>query len=242
MSSIGSIGSSSSSLMMQSIRQRPDTAKMAENLFAQLDTSGQGYIQKTGLQAAFDKVSSASDSSSATTNVDALFSALDTDGNGKVTRQEFTDVLTKLQSELEQQSQDSRMQAAIQASGLGGMNSAGGMPPPPPPGGGPTLSKDELTSVINEVGTSDSRSVMMSNILENYEQADADGDGKVSFQEANAFQQSSGSSGNSAVSASSSNSSEAQVMMNIMKLMQAYNIGNEQNQLGGLMATLSVSA
>lgn len=243
MSSIGSIGSSNNSLMMQGMRQRPDAAKMAENLFAQLDTSGQGYIQKTGLQAAFDKVSSASDSSSATTNVDALFSALDTDGNGKVTRQEFTDVLTKLQSELEQQSQDSRMQAAIQASGLGGMNSAGGMPPPPPPpGGGPTLSKDELTTMIDEVGTSDSRSNMMTNILENFEQADADGDGKVSFQEANAFQQSSGSSGNSAVSASSSNSSEAQVMMNIMKLLQAYNIGNDQNQLGSVMSTLSVSA
>ena len=246
MSSIGSIGSSSSSsssLMMQGMRQRPDTAKMAENLFAQLDTAGQGYIQKTGLQAAFDKVSSATGSSSATANVDELFSALDTDGNGKVTKQEFTDVLSKLQSNLEQQFQDSQMQAAIQASGLGGTNSAGGMPPPPPPpGGGRSLSKDELSSMISEVGTSDSRSNMMTNILENFEQADADGDGKVSFQEANAFQQSSNSSSNSAVSASSSSSSEDRVMMNIMKLMQAYNIGNDQNQLGSLMSTLSVSA
>lgn len=244
MSSIGSIGSSSSSsLMMQGMRQRPDTAKMAENLFAQLDTSGQGFIQKTGLQAAFDKVSSASGSSSATANVDELFSALDTDGNGKVTKQEFTDVLSKLQSNLEQQFQDSQMQAAIQASGLGGTNSAGGMPPPPPPpGGGPSLSKDELSSMISEVGTSDSRSNMMTNILQNFEQADADGDGKVSFQEANAFQQSSNSSSNSAVSASSGRSSEDRVMMNIMKLLEAYNIGNDQNQLGGLMSTLSVSA
>ncbi len=245
MSSIGSISSSSNSnsLMMQGMRQRPDAAKMAENLFSQLDTSGQGYIQKTGLQAAFDKVSSASDASSSTTNVDELFSALDTDGNGKVTKQEFTDVLTKLQTELEQQSQDSRMQAAIQDSGLGGMNSTGGMPPPPPPpGGGPSLSKDELTSMIDQIGTSDSQSNMMSDIVQNFDQADTDGDGKVSFQEANAFQQSSNSSSNSAVSASSSSSSEAKVMMNIMKLMQAYNIGNDQNQLSGLMSTLSVSA
>lgn len=238
MSSIGSIGSSNHSLMMQGMRQRPDTAKMAENLFSQLDTSGQGYIEKSGLQAALDKVSSGSSGSS--TSVDDLFTALDTDGNGQVTKQEFSDALTKLQTNLETQYQDSRMQEARQAGGMGGMP-----PPSPPSGEGPTLSKDELTSMVNELGTSDSRSNMMSSILENFDQADTDGDGKVSFQEAKAFEQSSSSSGSAAgasSSVSSSNASEEKVMMQIMKLMQAYNIGNDQSQYSGLMSTLSISA
>lgn len=240
MSSIGSIGSSNHSLMMQGMRQRPDSAKMAENLFSQLDTSGQGYIEKSGLQAALDKVSSGSSGSS--TSVEDLFTALDTDGNGQVTKQEFTDALAKLQANLETQYQDSRMQAARQAGGMGEMPPP---PPPPPPGEGPTLSKDELTSMVNELGTSDSRSNMMSNVLENFDQADTDGDGKVSFQEAKAFEQSSSSSGGTAgasSSVSSSNASEEKVMMQIMKLMQAYNIGNDQSQYGGLMSTLSISA
>jgi Ca2+-binding EF-hand superfamily protein len=238
MSSIGSIGSNNSSLMMQGMRQRPDTAKMAENLFSQLDTSGQGYIEKSGLQAALDKISSGSSGSS--TSVDDLFTALDTDGNGQVTKQEFTNALTKLQDNLETQYLDSRMQAAREAGGMGGMP-----PPPPPPGEGPTLSKDELTSMVNELGTSDSRSNMMSNILENFDKADTDGDGKVSFQEAKAFEQSSSSSGSTAgtsSSVSSSNASEEKAMMQIMKLMQAYNIGNDPSQYGGLGSTLSVSA
>ena len=116
------------------------------------------------------------------------------------------------------------------------------------------MTKDELTSTLDQIGTSDSRSALMSSIVQNFEQADTDGDGKVSFQEAMAFQQSSGgasspvptasadSSIGSASSPSSGGNSEAKVMMQIMKLMQAYNIGNDQNQYSGLLSTLSTSA
>ncbi|MEF8723853.1 MAG: EF-hand domain-containing protein [Candidatus Accumulibacter delftensis] len=259
MSSIGSVGSSNNSFMMQSTRQRPDTKSMAGELFAQLDTSGQGYLQKSDLQAAFDKISSTSSSSSSATGtsstVDELFSTLDTNSNGKVSKEEFTDTLTKLQNDLEQQYQDGRMQKAMQAGGTAGMEGMGGRPPPPPPpGDGPSMSKDELSSTLNEIGTSDSRSTLLSAILQSFDQADTDGDGEVSFQEAMAFQQSSGGASNSAATASmdaslgaassaaASGNSEAKVMMQIMKLMQAYNIGNEQSQDGSLLASLSVSA
>lgn len=253
MSSIGSIGSSYSTSMMQGTRQRPDTAKMAEEMFAQLDTSGQGFIQKADLQAAFDKTSSASSStsgiSSASSTVDELFSSLDTDSNGKVSKQEFTDRLATLQSELDQQYQDSRMQTAIEASRSEGM---GGRPPPPPPGEGPSMTKDELSTAISETSTSDSQSTMMSEILQNFEQADTNSDGEVSFQEARAFQELNSSSsstsstasasGSSSADAASSNSStEAKVMMQIMKLMQAYGIGNEQSQASSLMSSQPVS-
>lgn len=257
MSSIGGIGSSYNSSMMQGMRQRPDTTKMAEELFSQLDTSGQGFIQKSDLQTAFDKISSISSSSSSTTStsstVDELFSTLDADSNGKVSKQEFTDTLARLQNALDQQYFDGRMQTAMQAGGTEGMGSRP-PPPPPPPGGGPSMTKDELTSTLDQIGTSDSRSALMSSIVQNFEQADTDGDGKVSFQEAMAFQQSSGgasspvptasadSSISSASSPSSGGNSEAKVMMQIMKLMQAYNIGNDQNQYSGLLSTLSTSA
>lgn len=255
MSGIGSISGGNSAWMMQGMRQRPDAAQMAENLFSKLDTSGQGYIQKSDLQTAFDKIATASSPSSNATSsastVDDLFAKLDTDSNGKVSKQEFTDVLSKLQKELEQQFQSNRMQMAMQAGGMGEMN---GMPPPPPPGEGPSLSKDELSSALSQVGASDSRSSMMSNILSNFEAADANSDGKVSFQEAVAYQQSSGNSSNSAattasdsstgtISSSLSSNSEAKVMMQIMKLMQAYNIGNDQSQnASSLLSSLSISA
>ncbi|MBU0753484.1 MAG: EF-hand domain-containing protein [Gammaproteobacteria bacterium] len=253
MSSIGSIGSS---LIMQGMRQRPDATKMAESLFSKLDTSGQGYIQKSDLQAAFDKISSTSNSSSSTSStsstVDELFSKLDTDSNGKVSKQEFSDTLTKLQNDLEQQFQDNRMQMAMQAGGMGGMNGMGGKPPPPPPGDGPSMTKDDLTSTLNQIGASDSRSNMMSNILDNFDAADTNGDGEVSFQEAMAYQQSSSSSNSAttattdsgtstAFSSPASSNSEAKVMMQIMRLMQAYNIGNDPSQNSSLLSSLSVS-
>lgn len=90
MNSISSV--SSSSAMQQGMggvrgMQRPDPSKMAENLFSQLDTSGQGYIQKGDLQSAFDQLSSSSsDSSSGSTNIDDLFASLDTNSDGKVTK------------------------------------------------------------------------------------------------------------------------------------------------------------
>lgn len=248
MSSISSIGSSNSMMMqgmngMRGMRQRPDPAEMAVNLFSQLDTSGQGYIQKSDLQAAFDKVSSStSTSTSASSNVDDLFAKLDTDSDGKVTRQEFSDTLKKLHDDFEQQFQDNRMQIAMQAGGMGGMNGMGGMPPPPLRGGNDQgFTKDELSSQLEEIGSSDSeRSSLISSTIQNFDAADTNGDGKVSFQEAMAFQQSSSNSSSSGSttsssaasstsSSSSSDNSEAKVMMQIMKLMQVYMTNNSSN-------------
>ena len=230
MSSIGGI-SGSNGMMMQGMH-RPDPAKMAENLFAKLDTRGQGYVEKSDLQSAFDKISSSSDQSS---SVDELFTKIDTNSDGKVTKSEFTDALKKVAEELDNQFMSSRM-----SGGMGGMPSGGmgGMPPGgmggmPPSGQGGGLSKDQLSSVADAIGSSNSSaSSSIKDLVNNFDKADTDGDGKVSFQEAMNYQQKTAASGSSPSSASdassaSSNDLDTRVMMQIMKLLQAYSAGDE---------------
>ncbi len=233
-SSISSISSTSSMASLQGTQRRPDPSKMAEDLFSKLDTSGQGYLQKADFQAAFDNLSSTT--SSASSNVDALFTELDGDSDGKVTQQEFSDTLTKLSEQLEQQFQSSRMQNAM----------GGGMPPPPPPQDDSGFTKDELSSQLEEIGSSDSKaSSLISSIVENFDTADTNSDGKVSFQEAMAYDQSSEASSTASTTASaastgstaSSQYSEGQIMLQIMRLMEAYSAGNEDKATSALSVT-----
>jgi Ca2+-binding EF-hand superfamily protein len=218
--------------------QRPDPAQMAEKLFSKLDASGQGYIQKSDLQAAFDKISDASSSA------DDIFSQLDTDSDGKVTKQEFSDSLKQLAEQLDNHFMSMRMN--------GGMQGAGGMPPPPPPRDGEDdagFTKEELTSQLEEIGSSDSkRSSLISSIVGNFEAADTDSDGKVSFKEAMAYDKANKStssvstdSGSADVSSSTS-SSEMGVMMKIMQLMQAYGVFSQDSDQSTLSGAISVSA
>lgn len=250
MSSINSIGTGNSAVaMMQGMqrRQRPDPAEMAANLFSQLDTNGQGYLEKSDLQAAFNKVTSstststasASSSTDSASSVDDLFAQLDSDGDGKVTKQEFSDTLAKISEQLDNQFMNMRMQQ-------------GGMPPPPPGAGNDAgFTKEELTSQLEEIGSSDSkRSALISNIVNNFDKADSDGDGKVSMKEAMAYDQTlqSASTSTASVSATSSNdgattasTSDAdlskKILQQIMQLVQAYHVGTESNT-----SSFSVSA
>jgi len=110
-STIGGAGGCSSAMMggMNGM-QRPDPSKMADKLFSKLDTKGQGYIEKSDLQSAFDQVLSK------TPSVDDIFKALDGDGDGKVTKQEMSGSVQKLADQLIGQLQSMRM------SGKGGMS------------------------------------------------------------------------------------------------------------------------
>ena len=92
-SAIGGAGGCSSAGGMGGM-QRPDPSKMVDNLFAKLDTKGQGYIEKSDFQGAFDKVSSK------TPSVDDVFSALDNNDDGKITKQEMSDSVQKLADQL----------------------------------------------------------------------------------------------------------------------------------------------
>lgn len=266
-SSISSIGSNNA--MMQAMRmRRPDPTQMADKLFSKLDSSGQGYLTKADLQSAMDSVSSASTTAStssasgSTSSVDDLFSQLDTNGDGKVTKQEFTDTLKKVAEQFDSQAMQAN--GGMQGSNMGGgMSGMGGMPPPPPPpqdgSSNSGFTKDELTNQLSQIGSSDSqRSSTISDIVNNFDKADTNGDGKVSFKEAMTFEQSQSNSSSSASSSSSatasststdsstttastaSNNLDSQVLAQIMKLMQAYSAGNDQSS--SLLSTLSVMA
>jgi Ca2+-binding EF-hand superfamily protein len=208
-------------------------------LFAKLDTKSQGYLEKSDLLSAFAKISGDSSSSSA----DEVFQALDSDSDGKVTESEFSSTLSKLQEQLDSQFNQMRMQGH----GGHGPQGMGGMPPPPPPQDDAGFTKDELSSQLEEIGSTDSqRSSFISNVVQNFEAADTDGDGKVSFSEAQAYNSKSSSSGDNASDSASSStttaSNDTQVMFKIMQLMHAYGSFNDNSSNSALSSLLSVSA
>lgn len=228
-------GYSSASAMAMT---RPDPSQMASKLFSRLDTKGQGFIEQSDLQSAFSQVFGNAASSQANDASSQLFSALDGDSNGKVTESEFSTGMQKLAEALDSQAFSSRM---------GG---AGGMPPPPPPGGGQDdagFTQDELQSQLDEIGSTDSkRSSLISSVVDNFDKADTNGDGKVSATEAMAYEQStqSSTSGNStstgsASSASSSSQTDAMLAHRLMELMRAYGGDSTTSAASGV---LSVSA
>jgi Ca2+-binding EF-hand superfamily protein len=224
----------------------------ASSLYSKLDTTNKGYIEKSDLSTAFSKLSG----SNSSTSTDSIFSQLDGDSDGKVTKDEMTTALQQLSDSLNSQFESSRTQ--------GGRGSHGDRPPPPPDGNAPPpppaegadsagFTKDQLTAQLDEIGSTDSkRSELISKIVENFDKADTDGDGKVSMTEAMAYDQSTKSDSTSTASTSTdstsstastasttASNSEADVLMQIMRLMQAYQvIGQDDKHTGsGIFAS-----
>lgn len=213
----------------------------ASKLFTQLDTKNQGYIEQSDLASAFSKISDSS------TDVEEVFSQMDSDSDGKVTKDEITTALQQVADELDSQFNSMRMQGG----GQGGPGGMGGMPPPPPPPENDAgFTKEELTSQLEEIGDTDSkRSELISSVIENFEEADSDSDGKVNFQEAMAYDQSTQSSSSTTTSSTDSSSSssstataENDVMMKIMQLMHAYQIFGQENDGTNISSALSITA
>lgn len=162
-SAMSGVGGCSSAGGMSGM-QRPDTSKMVDNLFSKLDTKGQGYIEKSDFQGAFDKVSSK------TASADDVFKALDGNDDGKITKQEMSDSVTKLADQLVSQLQSMRM------SGNGGM-------------GGVGMSKSDITSMTDS--SSSGASQKLNDLAQNFDTADTNRDGTVSAQELMTYQASS---------------------------------------------------
>jgi Ca2+-binding EF-hand superfamily protein len=234
MSSISGFGSSSA--MMQQMQTKMRHASQAnrpsaQDVFAKIDSSKQGFFDLGELQTAVNNALAAkSNTSNATPNitsndVNTVFNKMDSDGDGKVTQQEFASTLSQLRGRhgghRSHQDEDSANAASSDMSSMGGMqnmammNGMGGMPPPPPLGdaqGSNTVDQgftaDELKAQLDEIGNSDAkRSTLINNVLNNFSTADADGNGKVSFAEAMQLEQSLG--GNADMSTTNASASGA---------------------------------
>lgn len=205
----GNGGCSSALMGGMSGAQRPDPSKMADRLFSKLDTKGRGYIEKDDLQSALDQVPP-NKSSGAVPSADDIFQALDNDGDGKVTQQEMSDSVTKLVDQLNGQLQNMRM---------------GGK------GGG--MSKSDHGS---RVDGADRTEQTLNSLTQNFDAADTDHDGKVSMQEAMAYQASS----EIPLSSGEAQSNEARVMARIMDLMATYGAFSQDAQATG--STISTMA
>ncbi|NEX60024.1 EF-hand domain-containing protein [Noviherbaspirillum galbum] len=237
-------------------------------LFSTLDTRKQGYIEQSDLQSAFDQIgsttsSTASASGTQSTDVAALFKQLDGDTDGKVTQSELTKALTKVAEQLDGQFNQSRMERGMHGmhgGGHGGPGGLQGMPPPPPPSSSSSSSsssdgtnavdaagftKDELSAQLQETGSSDSRrSKLLNSLVNNFDKADTDGDGKISAKEAHSFAhaqkhaKAAGSDGTAA--ATTGDDQQARVAMQLLKLLQAY--GNNSATTGSVASTDSGSS
>lgn len=256
---VSSVGSHYSANSAYTTRTRPDPSEVASKLFSKLDTKGQGYIQESDLESAFSKVYSSSSSASATatdsssssqasSDASQLFSALDSNSDGQVTESEFSSGLQQLADALDSQAFSGRMQGA------------GGMPPPPPHGHGDGekqndagFTKDQLTSQLQEIGSTDSkRSSLISDVVNNFDKADTDGDGKVTRQEAMAYEQSqsstsgvstsmSDSSSLTTASTSVANRSDAALMHRLMELMRTYGANSSDGGTSSSASSIAVS-
>lgn len=215
--------------MLSGINQ---ASQMASMLFSKLDTKSQGYLEKSDLAAAFSQITTNASQSTSSTSAEDVFTALDSNSDGKVTKDEFATVLAKLQESVSSQ--------------FGGpMQGPGGMPPPPPADDA-GFTKEELTSQLESVDSSDTkRTELINKIVENFEAADTDSDGKVSFKEAMAYDKSTESTSaadtGTATATTTANNSDAEVMMKIMQLMHAYGTGQDQEN-SGIATLLSVTA
>lgn len=196
MSSISSVSSSILSSLFSVKNTRTGSSSSAvESLFSQLDTTGKGYLEKSDLSTAFSQISSSSTSSTSGASVDDVFAKLDSNSDGKVTEDELSSGLDALASELDAQFNQMRM--------------SGAMPPPPPPSESDAgFTQDELESQLNEIGSSDSkRSDLLNKIVANFDTADTNSDGKVSFAEAQAYDQSTSSTSSTSASSTTTSAS-----------------------------------
>lgn len=200
------------------------------NLFSKIDSTSKGYIEESDLASAFSTLSSSDSSSS--TDVSEIFSQLDSDSDGKVTEDEFSSSLENLASALDEQFNQTRMQGAMPP------------PPPPPPSGSNSedtgFTEEELTAQLSDIGDSDSaRSSLISSVLENFDTADSDGDGKVTASEAMSYAETNGLSPENSTAASTTASSASSTGFTAEELTeQLSEIGETDSARSSLISSI----
>ena len=231
--SISSSTSAASAMMFSrtgGARQRPDASQMADDLFSKLDTQNKGYLESSDLASALGSNSSSTSSASA----EEVFKSLDSDSDGKLTKTELSDGLKKVQDQLESSFQAMRTKGK------------GDMPPPPPPGDEEDsgLTAEQMTEIASKTDDSDLASLMQT-LASNFDAADANGDGKVTRDEAMAYQEQNQATGGATTASASSTSSasalDENVVKQIMQLVQTYS-GQSSSKAQSTLSTVSIAA
>lgn len=180
-------------------------------VFQKLDTQQKGYLEQADFSAALSKLQqSADDDQSA-----AWFSQLDADQDGKLTSDEFSTSVSE------------QLYNAQGKFGMPGSASQGipkGMPPMgPPPGEDEGKTVDELSAMVEELSSTDSKAAAgLQAIIDQFDSADANKDGKVTMQEAQALQQQSQTTTASTTTASTEDSNQLRLQQTLMQLMKTY--------------------
>lgn len=230
--SISGVGSSMASAMQSAMQanrpQKPDASAMAADVFALLDSGGKGYIDSSDLAGALESTGSSA-------SAEDLLGAMDSDGDGKVTEQELGSLLQKVADQLEDSFGASRVGQAM-----------GNRPPPPPPPAGEDegMSVAQLGAMAEEAEASGSAEASeLAALVESFDEADTDGDGKVSFQEAMAFRESeaaaSGASSDSRPPPPDETARDERMLARVLQMLQEYTGDSSTASTG---STLSVSA
>lgn len=230
------------------------SSSVADEMFAKLDGDGDGKVTKEEMSATIQKIAAELDgpaprarmqggmpppppsggahgagSTDSTASSSESSDPADANGDGTVTIEE------SLAYEASQASSgaDTASSATSDAEAELMQMAAGGMPPPKD--GGPNdqgFTKDQLTSMVQELGSKDSeRAKVMSDIADNFDAADTDGDGKVNASEARTFEESKNAPGTGA--SSSASSADAQFMKQMMQLLHAYSDPNQTAESSG---------
>lgn len=197
----------------------PDPTTMVEQAFTNLDVAGKGYLDQTDLETAV---------SSSGGDANALMTALDSDGDGKVTEAEMQATLQQMFSTRDRGQFDMRM--------------AGAMPPPPPPPEDTDegFTVDQLSQMAADLEETDSqRASEFASLVESFDSADADGNGKLSRDEAMTFLF--GDNDTTTTSTTMSVETEEQnLTRQLMALVKSY--GSVESTLDQSNSILSISA
>lgn len=193
----------------------------AGNLFGKLDSQNKGYLE----QSDFSSVLSGLQNDETSTKSEELFSSLDSDKDGQLTSSEFSDNFSNLLY-----------------SAQGTMGAMGARPAPPEDNG---KSKEELTALLEELEQEDEKSTEgLQSLLDNFDTADADGDGKVTMQEAKSFRESQQTESSSLASKVSSSSDQSESISKLLsrtmqQLMDTYGGLTKTNSQSGSAVNIS---